>query len=95
MAATVELQMPIDDIYQPALSIPVDMCQRFSLHPLTWLRYLGFIIYGTEGHISTAPGGPEVDYYQADIKPGIYYYVSPAQGESYFDVLGCLIHFQC
>ncbi|KAF8322879.1 hypothetical protein F5887DRAFT_1166089 [Amanita rubescens] len=76
MAATVELRMLIDGIYQPALSIPVDKCQLFSLHPLTWLRYLGFTIYGTEGHISTAPGGQEVDYYQADMKPGIYYYVS-------------------
>ena len=53
MAATVELRMPIDGTYQPVLSIPVGMCQLFSLHPLTWLRYLGFTIYGTEGHIST------------------------------------------
>jgi hypothetical protein len=91
MAATVELQVTIDGIYQPALSIPVDKCQLFSLHPLTWLRYLGFTIYGTEGHISTAPGGPEVDYYQANIQPSIYYYVS--QGKSYFGVQGPLIHF--
>ena len=91
MAATVELQVTIDGIFQPALSNPVDTCQLFSLHPLTWLRYLGFTIYGTEGQISTAPGGPEVDYYQADIQPGIYYYVS--QGKSYFGVQGPLIYF--
>ena len=76
--------MPIDGIYQPALSIPADVCQLFSLHPLAWLRYLGFTIHGTKGHISTAPGGPEVDYYQADIQPGIYYYVS--QDKPYFVV---------
>ncbi|KAF8960923.1 hypothetical protein BDZ97DRAFT_1940255 [Flammula alnicola] len=76
MTTNVELWMPFNDIYRPALSIPVDTCQRFSVHPLTWLRYLGFTIYGNEGHISTLPGGPEVEYYQADIPPGIYYYVS-------------------
>ena len=92
MVATVELQVSIDGIYQPELSIPADNCQRFSLHPLTWLCYLGFTIYGTKGHISTVPGGPEVDYYQADIQPGSYYYVS--QGKSYFGVQGGpLIHF--
>jgi len=89
----VELRMPIDGIYQSALSIPVEACQRFSVHPFTWLRYLAFTIHGTEGHISTAPvSGPEVDYYQTDIQPGIYYYVS--QGKSYFGVQGSLIHFQ-
>jgi len=65
-------------------------CQQFSVHPLTWLCYLGFAIYGKEGHISATPGGPEVDYYQANIQPGIYYYVS--QGEPYFSVLGPIIH---
>jgi hypothetical protein len=81
MAADVELWMSFDDIYRLALSIPVDTCKRFSVHPLAWLRYLGFTIYGNEGHISTLPGGPEVKYYQPDILPGTYYYVS--QGESY------------
>ena len=81
MAANVELWMFFDGIYQPALSIPVDTCQQFlEHHPLTWLRYLGYTIYSNEGHISTLPDGPEVEYYQADIPPGIYYYVS--QGES-------------
>jgi hypothetical protein len=72
MAATVEriteLRMPIDGIYQSALPIPVEACQRFSVHPLTWLRYLGFTIHGTEGHISTAPGR-EVDYYKLIYSP--------------------------
>jgi len=63
MGANVELQMSFDSIYQIALSIPVDTCQRFSIHPLPWLRhgYLGFTIYGKEGDISTLPGGPKVD----------------------------------
>ncbi|KAF8960929.1 hypothetical protein BDZ97DRAFT_2035202 [Flammula alnicola] len=69
MATNVELWMPFNGTYRPALIIPVGECQRFSVHPLTWLRYLGFTIYGNEGHISTLPGGPEVEYYQADIPP--------------------------
>ncbi|KAF5381750.1 hypothetical protein D9615_005440 [Tricholomella constricta] len=66
MAANVELWMPFDGhgVHQPVLSIPVNDCQRFSLKPLSWLRYLGFTIYGNEGHISTVPGGLEVDYNQ-------------------------------
>ena len=84
--------MQFDGVYQPALSIPVAECQHFSVHPLTWLRYVGFTIYGSEGYISV-PGGPEVDYYQAAIQPGTYHYVS--QGESYFCIQGLLVHLQC
>jgi hypothetical protein len=65
--------MPFNDTYHHALSIPDKICQCFSVHPLTWLWYLGFTIYGNEGHISTSPGGPEVDYYQ---EPGVYYYIT-------------------
>jgi hypothetical protein len=81
MAANVELWINVDDVYHPALSVAVDTCELFSLHPLTWLRYLGFTICGNEGRISTLPDGVEVDYYQANIQPGVYYYVS--QGESF------------
>jgi hypothetical protein len=93
MAENVELWIKFDDTYQLALSIPVDACQRFSLHPLTWLRYVGFTIYGSEGHISLLPDGPVVDYYQATIQPGIYHYVS--QGKSYFSIQRLLVHLQC
>lgn len=81
MATNVELWMSFNDVYQAVLSIPVDMCQRFSIHPLLWLRYVGYTIYGNEGHISTLQDGPEVDYYQVPIPPGIYYYVTISQGE--------------
>ena len=81
MAATVELWMPFGEEYRLALSIPVDVCQRFSNHPLAWLRYLGLALYGNEGHISSALDGPEVDYSPAVIQAGPYYYVS--QGESF------------
>ena len=89
MAAIVELQMPIDGEYQPALSIPVETCQRFSVHPLRWLRYVGFTIYGTEGHISRSAAGPQVvRYSEVDIQAGVYYYIPDSQGKSYFGVQG-------
>jgi len=50
MAANVDLWIEFDGSYHSTLSIPVPDCQRFSIHPLRWLRYLGFTIYGTEGH---------------------------------------------
>jgi hypothetical protein len=42
----VELQIPFDEIYRPALSIPVNECQRFSTRPLSWLHYVTSTIYG-------------------------------------------------
>jgi hypothetical protein len=94
MAATVELWMPLDDAYQHALSIPVQMCQRFSLHPLSWLRYVAFTIYGAEGHISRSPTGRVVLYSAVNIQAGDYYYIPDTGGKSYFGVQGSL-HAQC
>ena len=88
MAAMVELQMPIDGDYQHALSIPVETCRRFSVHPLSWLRYVGFTIYGTEGHIFRSAAGPVVRYSEVDIQAGVYYYMPDSQGKSYFGVQG-------
>jgi len=85
MAAIVELQMPIDGEYQPALSIPVETCQRFSVHPYKWLRYVGITIYGTKGHISRSAAGPVVQYSEVDIQAGVYYYIPDSQGKSYKD----------
>ena len=94
MAANVKLQMQFNGVYQATLVIPIDTCECFSVHPLVWLRYVGFTIYGVEGHISTLPDGPEVDYYQTDIQAGTYYYVV-SEGESFFSIQGPLIHLQC
>jgi hypothetical protein len=100
MATIVELHMPIDGEYQPTLSIPVETCQRFSVHPLRWLRYIGFTIYGTEGHIFRSPAGPVVRYSEVDIQAGVYYYIPDSQGKSYFGIQGplrpqCPMLIQC
>ena len=93
MTANVDLWMKFDDEYQGVLSIPLDDCQRFAIHPLAWLRYVAFTIYGNEGNIFLKPDGEEeVDYLELNIQPGDYYYVS--QGESYFGVQRFLVHLQ-
>jgi hypothetical protein len=77
----VQLWLPFNK-YRLALSIPFDECQRFSFHPLAWLRYVAYTIYGREGHLSMSANGPMVDCHAAIMQPTKYYYVS--QGESYF-----------
>ena len=83
-SVNVELWIRFGDEYQHALSIPVHECQRFSLHPLTWLRFLGYAIYGKEGYISLKRDGEQVANYRPEgvaISAGNYYYIS--QGESF------------
>jgi len=65
--------MRINDAYMPVLSIPVTDCNRFSLRPLSWLRFLGYCIYGHIGDISSTPDGPPIDYQMA-VQAGIHYY---------------------
>jgi len=79
----VQLWIRFDFGYRHALSIPVHACQRFSFHFLTWLRFLGYAIYGKEGYISHERDGEEVADYRPDgmAIPGNYYYIS--QGESF------------
>ena len=82
--ATIQLWIRFGDEYQHALSIPIHTCQQFSLHPLTWLRFLGYAIYGKEGYISRERDGEEVEDYRpggAAISAGNYYYIS--QGRSF------------
>ena len=82
--------MLINGEYQPTLSIPVETCQHFSVHPLSWLWYVGFTIYSTEGHISQSATGPVVLYSEVDIQAGVYYYIPDSQGKSYFGIQGPL-----
>jgi hypothetical protein len=62
-----------------ALSIPLDKCGTFSLYPLKWLRFLGIVIYGREGHLSLSERGSEIDDYTAHIQDISYYFVSPGK----------------
>ena len=72
--ASIELHVRINNAYLPVLSIPVDDCNRFALKPLRWLRFLGYAIYGSQGHIcATEDASDRVDYESA-IEGGTHYY---------------------
>ena len=71
--ASIELHIRIASTYIPVLSIPVDDCNRFALKPLRWLRFLGYAIYGSHGHISVTPNGVPVNY-DAAVEGGVHYY---------------------
>jgi len=58
-----ELWIQTNGTWIPILSIPTDQFDRFTLRPLKWLRFLGFIIYGRDGMLRTHCDGPEVDNY--------------------------------
>ena len=48
----VALYISIDGEARQALKIPKDKCTAYSLHPLKWLRFLGYTVYGQEGDLS-------------------------------------------
>ena len=82
MSSNVELLLCFDDGSHPALSIPLARCSTFAITPLTWLRYLGFVIYGRQGRLSTSENGPELDY-TARIEARSYYFISDGKLDSY------------
>ena len=71
----VELWLSFDDELMHTLSIPVDDCKRFAQHPLKWLRFLGYCIYGTEGNISMSDKGPVVASYETDVQSSCCYFI--------------------
>jgi hypothetical protein len=72
----VELWLSFDDSDKLALSIPLAECERYAIHPLKWLRFLGYTIYGQAGHLSTLKNGPVINSYEVNIEARSYYYVS-------------------
>jgi hypothetical protein len=72
----VKLWLCFGDTTKLALTIPLDQCNTFAVYPLKWLRFLGFTIYGQEGHLSRSKAGPEIDDYTADTEARSYYFVS-------------------
>ncbi|KAF8556464.1 hypothetical protein OG21DRAFT_636491 [Imleria badia] len=78
----VELLLCFGNSGVPALSIPLAQCATFAIRPLKWLRFLGFAIYGQEGHLSTSENGPPLDY-TAQIEARPYYFISDGKLDSY------------
>jgi hypothetical protein len=89
---SIELHVQIHDTYLPILSIPVVECNRFALKPLKWLRFLGYTIYGQEGHICLAPGGELVDYESAIEGQARYFYSSPCLYT--YSSFGCFVFIE-
>lgn len=74
----VRLWLSFPDVTQTklALSIPLHTCNTFAVNPLKWLRFLGFAIYGREGHLSLSKDGPDLGDYAAPIEACSYFFVS-------------------
>ena len=72
MTDRVRLYIIID---QPtlALSIPLNICTTLSLRPLKWLRFLGYAIYGQDGHLSLSAGGEPISDYTSNLTARPYY----------------------
>lgn len=71
--------------YLHVLSIPLQKCLTFSLKPLKWLRYIGYCLYGRQGHLYSSPTLPSGNDSHADydlplLESRHYYYYS--EGES-------------
>ena len=84
MSATtsdVRLWLSFHNATMLALSIPLDKCVTFAVNPLKWLQFLGFAIYGREGHLSLSKAGPDLDDYTAAIEAHSYYFVSEGKVE--------------
>ena len=65
----------MDNATKLALSISLAPRCTFALHPLQWLHFLGFAIYGHGGYISASKGGTEIDDYEATLEARSYYFV--------------------
>jgi hypothetical protein len=75
-ASEVKLWLSFGNVTKLALSIPLYKCSTFAVHPLKWLQFLGFAIYGCVGHLSTSEAGLPINDYTADIEPRSYYFLS-------------------
>ena len=75
-SSNVKLWLLFHDSAKLALSIPLAQCTNFAVHPLKWLRFLGYAIFGQSGYLSTLKAGPEIDDYTTNIEPRSYYFIS-------------------
>ena len=77
----VELWLYSNEIDILALSIPLAECRKYAIHPLKWLKYLGYAIYGAEGCLSISKAGPEIDNLDAAVEARPYYFNSQSKSD--------------
>ena len=76
----VHLWLKIDDIWTDVLNVPTEDICKYTLRPLKWLRFLGYVIYGREGVLLVGPEGPQISDDDIDRVKNLqeaYYYSSP------------------
>jgi hypothetical protein len=75
------LKLSTDTEWIVILAIPTEEFDRFAIRPLSWLRFLGFAIYGREGVLLLSENGPEVSDYtgSVDSLQEAYYYSSQSK----------------
>ena len=76
MTDRVRLYITIENKPRLALSIPLNICTTLSLRPLKWLRFLGYAIYGREGHLSLSAGAEPISDYTSNVTARPYYFSS-------------------
>jgi len=79
--ATVDLWMIIGGKKKQALRIPIDKCYQLAVHPLKWVHYLGYAIFGRRGYLSLSRTGPPITNYTGDIEAQAYYFRSDGKLE--------------
>lgn len=87
---SVKLLIRINNQWIPVLTIPNDEISQYTLRPLKWLRYLGFVIYGQEGVLCT-PEDVEVTDYSCDANhlQSSYRYSSQGKWQFPLNVSSC------
>ncbi|KAJ7207063.1 hypothetical protein GGX14DRAFT_456059 [Mycena pura] len=74
---SIALHMQMSESWQRVLVMPLDEMKKLSTRPLRWLRYMGYCIYGAEGHLqATILGHNAVDPNQTTGLANDYYYFS-------------------
>jgi len=78
------LKLSTDTEWIAILAIPTEEFDRFAFRPLSWLRFLGFAVYGREGVLLLSENGPEVSDYtgSVDSLQNAYYYSSQGKRNS-------------
>ena len=85
----VKLWLLFGSVARLALSIPLAECNNFAIHPLKWLRFLGFAICGQEGYLRIdSKTGPEINDYDADIEARAYVFVPAGKMDCRMTTLG-------
>ena len=88
---TVDLWIRIGGKGMLALCIPIHKCQELAVHPLKWVHYLGYAIYGRPGYLSLSETGPPITDYTANVEAQAYYFKSNGKLEFHGAILANVI----